>query len=100
MTIRTNNVPRLIIDGYELTSEERGEFDYYSWPNVKSLHPYPSKDGEEAIFVRYWGQLFDLGEFTATELEGWHGIQTDTFFSGTLVRFVDEDHVIVGRVYA
>lgn len=87
--VHTNNVPRLIIDGYELTTEERADFDYYSCSEL-----------DEATFFRYRGQLYDIGEFVMTEIEGWDGIHTDTFFSGTLVKYVDEDNVIVGRIYS
>lgn len=31
--------------------------------------------------------------------KNWDGYQSDTFFSGVLVKFVDLDQVIVGRYY-
>ena len=31
MKIITNNVPRPILDSYELTPAERAEFDYMDW---------------------------------------------------------------------
>lgn len=95
MKIITNNVPRLLIDACDLTLAEREDFDYLDWPAIE--------DGQDsATFFRYRGRLYDLGEFTLTEIEGWDGIATDTFFSGTLVKFVieDNDYIIVGRVYA
>lgn len=31
ITVRTNNVPRDVISGHELTPAEREEFDYIDW---------------------------------------------------------------------
>lgn len=104
-TIRTNNVPRPIIDAYELSTDERAEFDYLDWPAIER--------GEgSASFFRYRGQLYDLGEFSAdygilkgsglpAHLSDWDGYQSDTFFSATVVRYVDNfEYVVVGRVYS
>lgn len=102
LTIITNNVPRVVIDGYELTAAERAEFDYYRWPDTPADdYRAGSRDGEEASFVRYRGELHDLGEFTACSEHGWDGIHNETFFSGVLVRYVDDhERVIVARYYA
>lgn len=98
----TNNVPRLLIDGYDLTPRERGEFDYIDWTGIDA-------GSESATFFRYRGQLYDLGEFMANlretggtrqtgDLAGWDGYMSDTFFSAIVVKFVpgDDDRVIVG----
>lgn len=54
ITIRTNNVPRPTIDAYELTDNERKEFDYLKWDKIDA--------GEDsATFFRFKGQLYDLG---------------------------------------
>lgn len=104
LTITTNNVPRDVIDAYELSADERAEFDYIDWPAV-------DRGEDSASFIRYRGDLYDLGEFlTTTELHpgaghhdlgAWDGYQSDTFFSGTVIRFVDDcERVVVGRFYA
>jgi hypothetical protein len=96
--ITTNNVPRLIIDDYELTTAERSEFDYLHWDAIDA--------GEDsASFVRYKGRLYDLGEFmrsTDPELNEWDGYSLDTFFSGMLIRICrdDNDRVIVAQYYS
>lgn len=103
-TVKTNNVPRDIIDAYELTEAEQSEFDYLDWDAIKR--------GEgSASFFRYYGELYDLGEFMADTgilkgsglpdyLSSWDGYQSDSFFSATVVRYVDDfERVIVGRVY-
>jgi hypothetical protein len=100
VTIKTNNVPRDIIDAYELTPAERAEFDYLDWPAID--------DGRDsASFVRYRGQLIDIGTFERTEVSadspfaGWDGCVNDSFFSGTLIRLVDNgERAIIGSYYA
>lgn len=94
MDIITNHQPRHTLDAGELEPTERAEFDYLDWTAIEA--------GEEsALFFRYRGQLYDIGEFQRTDLPGWDGIATDTFFSGTVIRLVDDgESVIVGRIYS
>ena len=87
--IVTNNVPRDVIEAFELTAEEQKEFDYLDWSKLEA--------GEDsAQFFRYKGQLYDLGEFLTTrgmdsEFSAWDGYQSDSFFSGLLIRYASED---------
>jgi hypothetical protein len=94
--IKTNNVPRAIIYGYELTENERSEFDYIKW------------DDESAVteeFFRYKKELYHLGDIETTlgypafKDSGWDGIITQAFYFGILVKYAgeDNDQVIVGR---
>ena len=105
VTVRTNNVPRDLIDAWELTPAERADFDYLAWDKIEA--------GEDsASFFRYRGQLYDLGEFTRDygitkgaglpdHLSQWDGYASDSAFSATVVRIVDNgERVIVGRVYS
>ena len=91
--VTTNNVPRLLIDGYELTEREAVEFDYVD-------------DVSELTLVRYKGQLYDIGEFMHApeelKAQGWNGYSPDTYFSGTVIRLLDNDsdHVIIGQYFA
>jgi hypothetical protein len=94
----TNHVPRDVIEAYELTESEQQLFDYIDWGKVKA--------GEAShSFFRYKGELFDIGEFERapafSDLSGkWDGYQSDTFFSATVVKYVNDfEQVIVGRVY-
>lgn len=104
ITVITNNVPRDIIDACQLTDDERNEFTYLDWHKIEN--------GEAgASFVRYKGQLYDLADTEALELnpavypshralEGWHGIVRDSFYSGVLFKFTDDnEQVICGRYY-
>jgi hypothetical protein len=95
--IVTNHHTHPIIDGYELTIKERNQFDYIDWAGV-------IEGTDSASFFRYKGQLYDLHEFETTygigaptAFKGWDGYASDSFFSGTLVRYTDDyESVIVG----
>ena len=98
MRVITNNHPRPIIDAWDLTPAEREEFDYLDWPAIDD-----GRDG--ASFVRYRGRLYDLGEFERTHYHdepvgSWDGIAVDSFFSGVVIRLVDDDYVVVGLALA
>lgn len=97
LQIITNHVPRHTIDACELSAQERAEFDYLPWPAI-------DRGEESATFFRFKGTLYDLGEFLVTSnpaLKGWDGISTDTFFSATVIRLVDDgDSVVVARVFS
>lgn len=115
--IITNNVPRDLIRGYELSEDERKEFDYLDWTIKKH---YPTEDdyslgkGYNEDFFRYKGTLYHVAEFQTThpnafnlglpnEFKNWDGYASDSFFSGLLIRYPrddrgepDWDRVIVG----
>lgn len=103
VTVITNNVPRPVIEAYELNATERAEFDYLDWAAIEA-------GSDSASFFRYRGQLYDLGEFSRDygitrnaglpeHLSKWDGYQSDSFFSATVVRFVDDgEAVVVGTV--
>jgi hypothetical protein len=106
LRIVTNNVPRETIDAWELSADERAEFDYHDWPAIE-------RGEDSATFVRYRGELLDLADFVTTgelltfgdlaPLRGWHGYASDSYFSGTVVRYVHDhgdDRVVVGRYYS
>lgn len=99
LTVRTNNIPRDVIDAYELSESERAEFDYIDWPAVE-------RGEASASFFRYKGRLYDLGEFDRANEVGhvsipgqWDGFLSDSFFSGIAVRYVDNyERVVVALV--
>lgn len=101
VTVICNNVPRDILDACELTAAERLEFEYLDWNALE-------RGEDSASFVRYRGGVIDLGDLVhwanppaAYEMFGqWDGFRSDTFFSGILVRWVEEfERVIVARYY-
>ena len=91
MRIITNNQPRQLIYGYELTEKQRQDFDYL-------------EDIDGNNFVKYKGNIYDVSEFMSTHnmdsLKGWDGYSSDSFFSGILIKYIDSDTVIVGRYYS
>ncbi|MBA2708269.1 MAG: hypothetical protein H0U59_10760 [Gemmatimonadaceae bacterium] len=102
VTIITNSVPRYILDAYELTVEERAEFDYLDWQAIE-------RGEDSSSFFRYKGEIYDLGDIPAVDrrpngdsaFQQWDGVAFDSFFSGILVRYVDDfERVIVGRFYS
>lgn len=80
VTIRTNNVRRLLEDRVI--------------------------DGIEDTGFYYKGSWYSLDDFMTTyrieAFKGWSGYSSDSFFSGVLVKmFVsDPDHVIVGQYFS
>ena len=89
--IITNNKPRQLIYGYELTDKQKQNFDY--------IEDFDSHD-----FVKYKNNIYDLSDFmrieTIDSLKEWHGYNSDSFYSGTLVKYIDSDTVIMGRYYS
>jgi hypothetical protein len=92
--ITTNNVPRPIIDGWDLTPEEREEFDFIDWAAVEAGNDNPA-------FFRYRGELYYLGDFMRwdgcgnEELLKWDGYNSDSYSTGLLVRYVGDYRVVV-----
>lgn len=93
MQIKTNNVPRHIIYGWELPENQRKEFDYLS-----------EEEYENQPFFKYKGRHYDFREFMRCEGElkeqGWDGYSADSFFSGVLIKVSDDsESVIVGQYF-
>jgi hypothetical protein len=101
LTIITNHQARAIIDASQLAPNERSEFDYLNWDAIE-------EGRDSASFIRYRGQLYDLGEFQATRpslvewnpLRAWDSYLSDSYFSGIVIRYIRYDEVIVGRYYS
>ena len=100
LTIKSNNVPRNYSYGSDFNGKERTEmleqFNY-------SIEEYFNT----CRFVNYKGYWYDLSQFMFTkgdsELEnsGWEGYSPDSFFSGVVVRYVEDDEqVVMGTYYS
>ena len=92
MEIRTNNVPRWIIYGHELSNKEKQDFDYLD-------------DIDSAEFFRFKGSVYAVSDFMHTgnnpDLKGWHGYASDSYFSGVLIKLVNNNEaVIVGQYFS
>lgn len=90
MKIKTNNVPRPVVCGYELRGSQR----------VQALDDYNFLKHEfgDAQFVVYFGYVHYLGNFVrCLSLDGWSGAECDSAWTGTLIRIVDDETVVMGR---
>ncbi|HEY2530254.1 MAG TPA: hypothetical protein VGJ20_20350 [Xanthobacteraceae bacterium] len=99
LTIKTNNVPRNLLRWYELTDKERAEFDYLDTEDKQM----------ECEFVRYRAWVYDLGDVERIDdyarhepkFRKWHGIVSDSFFSGVVFRYTaDFEQVICGTYFS
>lgn len=99
LTIITNNQPREKFSGLcaELyigdaeTIKLRKQFDYLT-----------ETEFEDAQFVNYKGYYYCLGDFMCTgdSFPDWEGCHGDSFFSGILIKFTEDNDVIMGRYYS
>lgn len=91
MKIITNNQPRQLIYGYELTDKEKRDFDYLD-------------DTDNHNFIKYKGFIYDVSEFMRVNsddsLKGWDGYTSESYFSGVLIKIIDSDTAIMGRYYS
>ena len=101
MHIHTNRQPRPLLSFWELTLKEQGNFDYIEDPKT---------DGGNR-FVRYRGWVYDTQDMMSVRhehlntdsdfihpLTEWDGYDSDTAFSGTLLKFCDNyERVIMAR---
>ena len=102
LTIRTNNHWNNFLYGNELTKVEKQEFDYID-PSEIDSHD----------FFRYRGHVYDPNEFMrcpdnsdacnshSNNLGDWQGYQSDSFFSGIVIRYSEDyEQYQVGTYYS
>jgi len=88
MKIITNNQFRSLVYGYELTDKQRADFDYID-------------DIDAHEFFIYRGNVYDPAEFMRcpqgeparqelNELADWDGYQSDSYFSGIVIKYSDD----------
>lgn len=93
----TNNQPRPVLYGFELTKKEQSEFDYLD---------FDSDDGDFATFFRYKGNVYHIGDSMRVEpmnslCKGWVGYFGESYFSAVVFKYVNDcDNVIVGQVFS
>jgi hypothetical protein len=98
MNITTNNVPREL--------KYLSDFSAFEQDKIRSQYDWMDSDDLEYNygFFKYCGHIYHLQDFLRVadeatgDLAGWDGYASDTYFSGTLIKLVDDDcdHVIVG----
>lgn len=93
LEITTNNQPRPLLGWDDLTSKEQKEFDWIEDPIETGFD-----------FFRYKGSTYSLQEFLVApypDFEGWDGYHSDSYFSGILIRIVEDgDAVVVATYYS
>jgi len=99
MNIKTNNVPRDLLYLSDFSSSDqtkiRAQYDWMEPGDIECNFG----------FFKYRNSFYHLGDFMRVaddatgDLEGWDGYSSDSFFSGTLIKLVENDcdRVIVGR---
>jgi len=99
LKIVTNNQPRDVLYWHELTDKERAEFDYLDTEEKQV----------ERSFARFRGVTYDLGDFERLPdyapnyeaMRKWDGYQSDSFYSGVLVKYVEDfERVIMATYYS
>lgn len=117
MQIKSNYVPRDILNAWDLTPTELSEFSYLiDIPDNATNEQIESAWCDSgAEFFRYRGQVYDLSEFSriiptgstrfhpmecdSADLQGWDGYASDSYFSGIVVKYPrDEFGIVEGKV--
>ena len=100
LTIVTNRQPRELLALCDLPEKARKDFDYIE-----------DEDQFSPRLFAYKGNYYDVCEFMLTprdeparqelnELAAWDGYSPDSYFSGVVLKYVDDcERVIVGRYY-
>ena len=96
--VRTNLIPRCLVDWYELTEAEKAELDYIQGDHCKEM-------GFSGF--RFKGSVWDLDEFTVVDREGplgtadWVAVSAQSAFHGVVISIsVDCEQVVVGQVFS
>ena len=94
MKITTNNHHRDILYWYQLTEKERKEHNYLDTEQKQ----------DDATFFYYRGWCYYLNDFQRINpnfptvmIKNWEGYLSDSYFSGIVIRYVDDcERIVVG----
>ena len=96
LTIITNGRKRPLYALVQLPIRALADFDY-----VQQFSAHSPR------FVQYRGSWYDVydsqsvtRELGFDQFKGWHGIVSDTLFSGMLFKLCDNDTVVCGRYFS
>ena len=97
----TNHKPRAVVRYVDLPLTEQEYFDYLT-----------EEEQHDLRFFAYLGSWYDLNEFSADTFDemrarGFDGMQIDSYFSATIVKWFDEygaytpheGEIVVGRIH-
>ena len=102
LKIVTNHVPRDVVMGYQMDHKIlKDEFDI----ETESMNDDEIGDLCAMEFVKFRGVWYDLQDFITTspgpwnhglpeEFLDWHGYASDSFFSGTLLKYVEDNDIL------
>ena len=100
--IVTNHVPRDVLYGYQMSHKVlKEEFDI----GTEGMNDDEISDLCSMQFVKFRGVWYDLQDFITTspgpwnhglpeEFRQWDGYASDSFFSGTLLKYVKDDDIM------
>lgn len=92
MKIITNNIPRPLACFLDLPEKARADFDYLEDPHEYRLVQY------KGVWYDVWDSTTCTGAVATDDtrhlFSGWDGYISDSFFSGVLFKFADEDRVV------
>lgn len=88
MKITTDHKPRPILYWQELTKKEKADFDWMD-----------EEDQEGLNFFRYKKRVYFLGDFMRTDIEGYHGASSDSYFSGILINLSNCGEAVYPATY-
>lgn len=97
MNIKTNNQPRRLFFASELSQPERAKLRrQFDWMDDEQFTSSFS-------FFKYRGEYYNLHDISTNTdpdgvFKGWHGVASDSAFSGVLVKLCGYD-VVVGRYF-
>lgn len=90
--ITTNNQPRLLVPYDDMPPNARRDHDY-----IRDSERFDNR------FFQYKGVWYDAYEFQRCshieELSDWDGYQPDSFFSGTLIKYLHENEEVIAGWY-
>lgn len=97
LTIKTNNQPRRLFFACELSQPERAKLrQQFDWMEDEQFD-------HDCSFFKYRGEYYNLSDFLTNTnpdgmFKGWHGVSSDSYFSGMVVKLCGND-VVVGRYF-
>lgn len=92
MKIITNRIPRPLVCLADLPEKARKDFDYLEDPHEYRLVQYKGVWYDVYDSMRCPGD--EAPAATRSAFSGWDGYISDSYFSGVLFRFADEDCVV------
>lgn len=90
LNIKTNNQARDLMCWFDLTPKEQSQFDWIEKP----------EDCAESFF-RYRNWVYCLSDMMRApdSLPNWHAHQSDSFFSGIVIRIVNDGESVICGTY-